>query len=225
MQESLYKEFQQIQEMGCAAFEYGEIHFEELIHREVSHTLYGAQTYGPGAAFPSRQLIKDSMRILQSKCRRRKNYTEYCFDANWDLLYSRHYVDGKLDCTVLHYWLEGINYSRFFFQDSAMFYKDEIFGVKFNGKTPVRCSLSSQTRVYVEYYTDHSNDSTHTLKDFIWYNYYPTREYSAKGIPLTKNALFGTTNSPVDFGRGTIKLFLESDRQLLADAANCWLIV
>ena len=225
MQGKLYEEFHQILERGRDAFEYGETHFEELIHREVVHTLYGARTYGPGAAFPSRQLIKDSMRVLRSKNRRRSDYTEYFFDTNWDLLYSRHYVEGRLDCTVLHYWIDGINYSRFFSQDSSEFYKYEICSVKYNGRIPTCCTLSSRTRVYVEYYSDHPNDETHMLKDFTWYNYYPTREFSREGIPLTKDAPFGASNSPVDCGCGTIKLFLGEDRQQLAEAANCWLIV
>lgn len=225
MKENLYKEFHQILECGCDAFDYGETHFEELMNREVVHRLYGAPAYGPGAAFPSRQLTRDSTRILKSKNRRRKNYTEYCFDTNWDLLYSRYYGDGGLDCTVLHYWIDGINYSRFFLGDSAAFYKYEIFSVMFDDKQPVRCTLSSRTRVYVEYYEDRPDDATHTLKDFTWYNYYPSRQFSEKGIPLTKEAPFGSPNSPVDFGKGTIKLFLGEERQQLAEAANCWMIV
>ena len=225
MQETFYKEFHEIMKRGCEAFDYGEIHFDELMSREVAHRLFGARPYGPGAAFPSRQLTKDSMRILKSKNRCRKDWAEYCFDANWDLLYSRHYSDGKLDCTVLHYWIDGINYSRFFFQDSADFYKYEIFSVKFDEKKPVCCTLSSRTRVYVEYYEDHPDDDTHALKDFTWFNYYPERLFSEKGIPLTKDAPFNAPNSPVDYGKGTIKLFLGEERQQLADAANCWLIV
>ena len=225
MQEKLYNELHQLLERGCEAFEYGETHFKELMQRKVAYRLYGAQAYGPGAAFPSRQLTKDRMRILKSVNRYRKNYTEYCFDMNWDLLYSHHYVEGRLDCTVLHYWIEGINYSRFFSRNSAEFYKYEICSVKFDGKIPTCCTLSSRTRIYAEYYTDHPGDNTKTLKDFVWYNYYPTREFTREGIPLTKDAPFGASNSPIECGSGTIKLFLGEDRKQLAEAANCWLIV
>ena len=224
MQEELYQEFHKIIDDSMMAFEYGEDHYAELMRREVAHILYGSPVYGTGAAFPSRRLLNDSDRVLKSKSRR-KTYCAYHFDANWDLLYSRHFDHGDLDCTLLHYWIDGINYARFFSRDTAEYYKTEIFSVKYNGNIPVRCAFSSRTRIYAEFYTDHPNDETHMLKDFTWYNYYPTREFSREGIPLTKDAPFGAPNSPVDCGNGTIKLFLGEDRKQLAEAANCWLIV
>lgn len=193
-----YERFQKLIDEASIAFRYAQSHFDELMERPVSYKVYGSSgSFGPGALCPSRRLTCDNERVLRTK-NQRKKYREYSFDSNLNLLHSQTYdAPFGLDCTMLHFDLDGTSYSRYFNQDRNAYYRDETFITKYLKGAPILFSMACSYRVYVEYYTAIQSPSGNPLVQCNWYDYYPTRMYSKNGTPILKDAPFGAENSPV----------------------------
>ena len=195
MNTQLFQEFDAIIKASQDAFHYAEEHFEELMAREVAHVLYGPSVYGTGIAMPSRHIISDKARILRIN-NRRKNYTEYYFNKNWDLLYSRSYLEKTLDCTMLHFWIGNTNYARYFYKDTNDFYTDTTFVVKYVNKKPMYCALADRSRLLIEYLTEIVEPEKRMVQ-YTCYDYYPYRVSKEPRTEQTRTIALGDPNTPL----------------------------
>lgn len=176
------------------ASEYAEKNLIKLKDRQVFYTLYGADSYGMGAASPS-HLIKDKERTL-SPILRRKAHTRYDLDQSFRLLRnSMIRKDGSIDCVYYHFELDGIRFARAFRANDGFYYTG-IHCLKLKERTPDFYAIVSPTSVYVEYYESPQN-SYDVSVPVTSYLYYPTRQITEKGLPICRDAPFGTPTSPV----------------------------
>lgn len=168
----MYSELDSVIRNTLDAFEYGAIHFDELMSRPIAHILYGIPSQPALAvASPSLFFVPEKNRLLSHKTKR-KNYAEYAFDENWNLLRTRYYYEygNRLDCTILYFRIGDTLYCRFFSQDKNEFYSRDVYCVKYQNAIPVYCAHAMGERyLLIEYQNTINSDSI----DSVIYCYRP----------------------------------------------------
>lgn len=185
-----YSELDKLILDGQSAFSYAEEHFDALMSREVSYTLFGPVSYGMGATSPARS-TKSKERIL-SKNANRKKYTVYELDENYQVLYHKIIENyNNVHCTYLHFELNGVHYARPFSKSEKKFYADIVYAVKFEDGNPLYYAESSASHLMAEFY-DYIFDEKMIVTT---YAYHPHSRFTVNGIPTVKDAPVGAENS------------------------------
>lgn len=197
--EETYECLDAIIEKSLFAYEYGYIHFAELMDRPVAKFLYGPPASGIAIASPSPTFIKARDRLLTEKTKR-KSYNMYAFDAAGDLLFYRSYAQygQRLECTVLFYSIGGTVYCRYFRGDTKTYYLPWVYSLRLENGEPVYSALASKNSLFLERLIPLNS----TTVEYIQYNYLPMATHDYKNISISKSVKFGTTNSAVAISRG-----------------------
>lgn len=189
-----YTELDGILSNSLKAFSYAEDNYFELKGRQVFYTLYGAKSLDIGAVSPS-SLTSARERNL-TKTTKRKTYTVYELDQDYQIMCNRIVRDGTTQYSYLHFELEGIRYARAFFGDSNKFYTNVVHCLKYSEHGLVYYAQASPSMLYIEFYEMlHEGDRNDVIVTS--YLYYPNRTRSEVGTPISRNAPLGATESPV----------------------------
>ncbi len=176
------------------AFNYAELNFDSLCNRPVAYTLFGPDTHGIGAASPS-HLVADKERKLALKTRRR-SYTKYELDNEFQLLSNRIVDNGSIDCSYYHFDLNGVHYARGFSGIGNTFYTDVVYCLKVENQMPIFYAEASPSFLYIEFYS-YRKDSRSDEAVVTSYMYYPNRKSSDSNGLLSRDFHIADQNSPI----------------------------
>lgn len=179
---------------GQRASKYAWDHYEELVAREHTYTLYGPYCYNIGASIPS-SLTPVRARNL-TKATRRKDYHIYQLDKDYRVIRTISVQNhSKIECTYHHFELDGVIYAYPFRGTEKERFTGKVESLRFANGKPVFFGIASSVFVFAQFY-DYVDNKKMIVST---YRYSPYAQFSVHGHPIDPNALVGAKNSCVDF--------------------------
>ena len=188
---------EKLMQAGHAAEEYAWNHYDELIARKHSYTLYGSSGHGIGASIPGK-FVPRSARKLTKKTRR-KDYTVYELDEEFKVLRTIAVLDyTKIDVTYHHFEIDGVTYAVPFSGNQKGICASDTIALQFADNRPIYCGMTKiRSRYIVAQFYEYQSDSKMIVTS---YGYWPASKFSRHGYPVDPSAPIGALNSPADRG-------------------------
>ncbi len=207
MHEITLDEMRQLLAKGRTVRQFAIDHYEELVARKHTYTLYGPYAHFLGASIPCNTVVPKRARKLMHKTRR-KEYVIYELDGQYKVLriikVNKH---PRVDVIYHHFELDGIVYafstngtmrdgeiSPFLRHGDAN--KDigtEIQFLRFENGKPVSYGSLDRCFVFVQFY-EYVDDAQMMVTT---YRYTPDAKYSMDGYPTDPEAPVGAPHSLV----------------------------
>lgn len=187
-----YDELNKIIADAGIAYDYAWEHFDELSNRRATYTLYGPKSYAFGAADPCSS-VKPWQREMR-KSTKRKEYMRYELDAKYNLIRNicvENY--NTIDCVYQIFELNGVRYAHPFFMGEKCLYDEVIHAIKYQKGRPIYSAEIRKNRLFVEFY-EYVSDSRVAVT---CYDYFPNTQRSWCGLPVSFDAPYGASNSPI----------------------------
>lgn len=184
---------QRLLESGRQAARFAWDHYEELVARKQTNTLYGPDAYYIGASIPSALTPERARKLMHST--RRKNHMVYHLDENCKVIRTigvRNYTE--IECLYHHFELNGITYAYPFRGNNKSMFTDEVNALAFENDKPVFFGLLSKNFVFAQFYEYISAEKMLVST----YRYSPEAKFSLYGYPVDPKAPVGALNSVVD---------------------------
>ena len=186
---------EKLMQAGHAAEEYAWNHYDELIARKHSYTLYGPNSYGIGASIPGKIVPRNARKL--TKKTRRKDYTVYELDEDFKVLRTIAVLDyTKIDVTFHHFEMNGVTYAVPFYGNQKEMGGSDTFALQFADNRPIYCGIIGGRSIAAQFY-EYQSDSKMIVTS---YGYWPVSKFSRHGYPVDPSAPIGSLNSPADRG-------------------------
>lgn len=200
-------ELQQLLLDRSKAHQYALDHYDELVGRKHTYTLYGPHAHWLGASIPCNTVTPKQARHLLHKTRR-KNYVIYHLDEHYQVIRTIIILDyTKVDIIYHHFEIDGVVYACGFsgsMQDGEIHpsplrearisvLDDMVLFLKFQDGKPICYGNLSNTMVFVQFYEYISPERMLVST----YRYWPSAERSIYGYPIDPTAPIGALNSSV----------------------------
>lgn len=183
---------QQLHQEGRVAAKYAQEHYEDLIARKHSYTLYGPEADYLGSSIPSSFIPKRARKLMNST--RRKNYVIYELDESYNVLRTIHMYDyHKIDCTYHHFVKNGVVYAYPFRGNENMLYTDTTAVLKHSDGKIIYFGLASRNLLFAQFYEYPAPDKMNVST----YRYWPYAKNTQYGYPVDRDAPIDAMNSPV----------------------------
>lgn len=186
---------QELLENGRKAVKYAWEHYDNLKERGSTYTLYGPYSYGIGAGLPCELTPKHERKL--SKQTRRKHYTIYELDSNYNLLRvisMRDYT--SIECIYYCFTLDGVQYAYPFRQDQKCLFKDEAFAIRYENSKLQYMGIISRNYIHANFY-EHVSDERVIVNSYVLST---VAQHTVHGYPVDWGAPIGALNSPVQHG-------------------------
>ena len=182
---------QQLIEKGKLAKQYALDHYEELVARKHTYTLFGPYTYGIGASRPTKPTPKHARKLQRST--RRKDFLVYELDENYKVLRTKAVINHSyIDCIYHHFEMGGITYAYPFDGTTKKVFTDTVSAIKFLNNKPIFYAETGENSMFAQFYEYISPEKM----VFTEYWYTPTSRYSLQGYSTDPSAPVGALNSP-----------------------------
>lgn len=195
MREISLNELKQFLQKSEEIAHYAWQHYEELVAREKTYTLYGPYDYGIGAAIPGNFIPQRSRKL--TKQTRRKHYVIYDLDNDFKLLRAiavRDYT--KVECIYHCFESDGVLYAYSFRGTEKKPFKEEVIAVCNVDQKPQYLAFLDTYRVFIQFFEHISPEKMMVTA----YSYTPFSKLSGQGYPVDYSAPIGALNSPVERG-------------------------
>lgn len=209
MYEATLDELKQLLKDNCKAWQYALDHYEEVVSRTHSYTLYGPHAHWLGASIPCNTVTPKRARKLMAKTRR-KDYVIYHLDEHYKVMRTIIVLEyTRVDVIYHHFELDGVVYAfstpgslkdgevqPFSSRFGKRFYVDgETHFLRFEDEKPVSYGIVNPGLVFVQFYE--YVDSQRMV--VTTYRYWPFARRNEYGDPIDPDAPIGADNSPVRF--------------------------
>lgn len=177
---------------GRTAAQYAWDHYEELVARNSTYTLYGPYAHYTGAGVPSNLIPKKARKLLKNT--HRKDYLIYELDEEYKVLRTTSVYDyTKIDCVYHHFELNGTSYAYPFRGNEKVMYTDSVVACRFWDEKPVYFGIVDKPLLFAQFY-EYESSNVMTVST---YQYWPTAKHTKHGYLVDRNASIGALNSPV----------------------------
>lgn len=187
-----YEQLHELMDKGLEAQAYAREHYEELLSRTVSKTLYGPITNFLGAASPC-HLIPLRERKLSKRTNRSK-YTKYEFGTDGNLIRITYVYPGEEVYCIYHiFMLDGVFYGCPFVHTSRHFTEDRIEAIRFHNGKLYCYSQTTKSNIFCEFY-EYPPEGKRVCTG---YSYNKNCQTTAHGYQPCWSAPIGAPESPV----------------------------
>ncbi len=200
-------ELRQLLRDGRKAWQYAMDHYEELVTRMHSYTLYGPHAHWLGASIPCNRITPKRARKLLPQTRR-KDYVIYHLDEHYKVIRTIIVLEyTRVDVIYHHFELDGVVYacatrgtlvdgeiqSSLYNKNGRQVLDDAIHFLRFSDEKPVSYGILSSNFLFTQFYE--YVDSQRMIVTTYRHSTLATR--SIYGYPIDPDASIGADNSSI----------------------------